>query len=493
MNKFLKNSFFSVLSWIVPLVIMVITVPLFIKYLGNEQYGIYLLLTNIMSFINLLNFGTSDSVIKYVSELKDYDFKKLNDIMNSSISINIITSFIIMLIIIIFKGVILKSFLKVNSNDPYYCSLLIIVAVTFVINFMTNNFISLFKGVENFFVPTIINIVNSIILNLVSIFLLIKGAKLNEILLLNLLFAIISLAVYYIECKRIFPKYKFKLKFSKITFNKIFNFSKYAFLVSIFGLIIFNSDKLFIAYFFSTTMVTYYSVSANLAMKLQQFLSSAINAIFPKVSSMYANGKHNGIRYIYYKLIKFSTLFLVLILVPSTIYAYKLLNLWVGNSIAKNSYIALIILFFAYSFSGLMAIPYYFFYGLGMPKYNMYLSGIGAFLNIVLNIILIPKMNINGAAIATLVSNLYFLYGLIKVAKVIKLNLVSIIKLFKQILLILIPYVCICLILKHFIINIYMLIIIYIIDFLIFIFLYFRLRIADKDEVKYIKSFCNLK
>src|SRR5712664_3992958 len=65
--QLLKNALFSSISWGATVLFNLAAIPLFIRYLGVEGYGIYLLLTGLFGYFGLLDFGLSDSVVKYVA------------------------------------------------------------------------------------------------------------------------------------------------------------------------------------------------------------------------------------------------------------------------------------------------------------------------------------------------------------------------------------------------------------------------------------------
>lgn len=482
MKKFVLNSFYSIISWLVPIIIMFVSVPIFMKHLGTNMYGVYILLNNIVYFISLINFGTADSVLKYVSELKKDESRGISDILNTSLSVNLITSLLFLIIVIIFRKFIIVRFLKLTVNS-YNVGILVTSALVFVVNFLSNNFISFFKGLQIFKVNMILTILNNIVLNVGLILLVVFGIKLNGIFLYTLLIAIINLFIYIILIKKFVPQFKIRPSINKDILLRIFNFSKFSFLNGFCSLITANSDKLFIGYFFNSTLVAYYTIPSNLSMKLQNFFSSALNVVFPKVSELYKTKNYKKLKTYYYKLFKFVFLILILICVPACVYSYKLLLFWVGKETADKCFKILIISFIAYAFLSLNALPFYYFNGLGMPKFNFICGLIAAASALIFNMILIPKFDMLGAAISTLIScvacSLYSIYIIgSKLGR--EENHIS---LFKYILVSFL-YFAFCYLNLRFIKNMFILLVMSFADLLVFACLMMVFKLVDKDEIK---------
>ena len=485
MRSIAKNSMFNILNWIVPIIIMMVTVPIYTKYLGSSDYGNLILMNTIISFLSLLNFGTGDSIIKYISEEKNA--KGMSKLINTSFILNMISSIITVSILLIFSNSILTNFIK--STNYYYRILLIILLLTILVNFITGNFACIFKGNNNYKIPSIINIAIYVGTNICSIILLLLGYKLLAIIIVNFIGSIIDFFVYIYFTKKIYRSYHFKIEFDYESFNKIFKYSLYSFLNSILAVIIFNSDKLFIAYYFNSKEVTYYTIPANLSQKIQQFVGASLASLFPVISQISKAYEKEELFKLLHNVNKFVCIFCLFICIPAITYSYRFLYYWIGSENATNGYIVFSILCIAYSLLAFSAIPYYFFNGIGLPKYNTYFSLLSGILNLTLNVILIPKYKILGAAIATLISSFYVIIFYAKLCKVIKYNIKIInFKLVRYLFLILIYFVF-CFVNRLYINGFISLTIICVMDILVYLCILNILNIFDINKLEIVMKF----
>jgi O-antigen/teichoic acid export membrane protein len=72
----LRNALLSSSSWCAIALVNLVAIPPFIRYLGVEGYGNYLLLAGLFGYSGLLDSGLPDSVVEYVAhhlELRDHE------------------------------------------------------------------------------------------------------------------------------------------------------------------------------------------------------------------------------------------------------------------------------------------------------------------------------------------------------------------------------------------------------------------------------------
>src|SRR3989338_3028726 len=111
-HKTIKNSIYSLIGFIWPLILAFVSVPILIKALGTSQYGFLILLNTSIGFFSLLDMGFNYSFTKKLSE--NYEQSSEVDELNSIFSSTYITYFalciFVFLILILFTPVIISVF-----------------------------------------------------------------------------------------------------------------------------------------------------------------------------------------------------------------------------------------------------------------------------------------------------------------------------------------------------------------------------------------------
>ena len=112
-NYSVKNSVTSFINNIINLIFLFIGQTVLIKVLGIEYAGLNGLFTNVLSFLNIFEFGIGSAVIYYFYKyIKKKDKESIKSLMNYYKKIN---NFITLLILLI--GLILLPFLKYVIKD----------------------------------------------------------------------------------------------------------------------------------------------------------------------------------------------------------------------------------------------------------------------------------------------------------------------------------------------------------------------------------------
>ena len=198
----------------------------------------------------------------------------------------------------------------------------------------------------------------------------------------------------------------FTFKPARFTLRHISSLAMYGFWVFLIGtgsIVFAYVDTIFIGYFMTNGDVGVYRIAFQFT-AVAAFISAAIaGSLTPKISHWSANNQMDKIAPVVTRGITFSLLLAIPVAFGGILLSERLLYYFYGSDFAEGSMVCSILL--------IMQIIAVFTVLLGVAltasdhaRQAFYATGIAAFLNIVLNITLIPILGINGAAIATLIS-----------------------------------------------------------------------------------------
>lgn len=207
----------------------------------------------------------------------------------------------------------------------------------------------------------------------------------------------------------LFYRRKFRGKFSLTggsrsvrLLGKLIDFAVPKTITSVSMMILMSFDIFCITYFLGVTSAGLYNAAVPLARIMTSVSSSVALPLLPAVSEDVANEKGYVGTYLSDAL-KYTSGATFPLTILFVVYAEGLINLFFGTEYAVAS-TALMILSLAMFFMSFCSIFSVTFQGMGKPKVPMHITVFALFLNILLNIYLIPRMGINGAALATLAS-----------------------------------------------------------------------------------------
>ncbi len=382
-------------------------VPVTLNYLGKEDYGIWLTLASILSWLINLDFGIGNGLRNKLAEAL-----ALNDIKLARIYVS--TAYTIFgigifcaIIIYFFAHRLLNWAFILNAPNQYF-NLLNTLALYVIVLFMVQFFAKLLTSIINADQRPALNGALSLIVNsltLIAIYILSKFAR-QSLMLFGiisssvpvLVFIIASLFLFNGHYKSISPSFKFiNFKYS----SNLVKLGMQFFIIQISGLIIFTTDNMIITQLFGPEPVVTYNIAYKYFYLVPMVFNVVLAPFWSAFTEAYVKSEYDWIKNSIKKLksiwIILSIVTIIMIFISDFIY-----KIWVGKDVH--------IPFILSVFTGLFVIIAnwnnifaYFINGIGKVKIQLYYSIIVALINIPLSVFLAKTMGmgITGVIVAT--------------------------------------------------------------------------------------------
>ena len=371
-----------------------------VRILSQEQRGLFSLGRVILEFVKIFTFlGLTAGIPRYIGFYKNDN--KIKGVMTTGMIISLIMSIFLGIILFLFSNSIAMFF-----NEPNLSILLKYLSVSLPFASELNIMITIFQGHGRADVRAIFgNILRSIIYitGLGIIFYITKQGTSYGFNSLQITFSILLLSFILPSIILLFYTFR-KFDFSNPDLSVWKNLLKHSIPLSISGILsilMLRTDILFLGYFLPGDKVGLYGGGAvPLARILPIFLSSFGFLYTPIASNLYSNNLNEEMMRVYQVVTKWiSSLtlpaFLILILFPKLVIDFIFGADYVP---AANSLRILSIGFFIHAILGPNGAS---LNVLGKSKFIMISNLIAAIGNMMLNLFLIPRIGILGAAIAT--------------------------------------------------------------------------------------------
>lgn len=421
--KQLKGSFVFKLLAILSSFLMI---PIMIKYLGNEQYGIWSTLLSILSWIILFDIGIGNGLRNKISEsLAKDDTQKAQTYISTAytiigfVSIGLIAVFLSISFYIPWQSVFNT---EVLSGDDLR------VVVTVVALFLFLNFwLSLINQVFNGLQKSSLVVFNQFLSNafaLASVYFLYNFTESSLVKMAffygaSLLTSNILLSIWFYKNNlKLLPRLKlYSSKHRKSIVSLGFQF----FIIQIAVVVIFTTDKILITQLFGPEYVTSYDV----VFKLFSIITIAYSMISVPLWGAYSDAHHrkdfawikrtikNQLKI--YILVVLVTIVLLFLIKPISL-------LWVGESVKIDmSLVLAMALFILVSvWNNVFAI---FINATNQLSIQIYTSVIAIFINIPISIFLVKyyEMGTYGIVLGTVMSlSLFTIFGSMQTFKILK-------------------------------------------------------------------------
>lgn len=394
--KFSKDIFWVFLSQIVVGLFGIITLPALTKNFGTEIYGLWsqIYVTAALLFpILTLYFGTA--IVRYLSH--ENNQKKLSQEISAMLFTILILIIIVTLISFLLSKQLSFAFFK-NSNFATFIPLMLMWSgANAIFNFLT----SYMRSRSRIKLLSILNLACSII-QLSFIFIL---AYSTQSILLVVISQIIIQSIFVII---VYASIMNELGFSLPNFKNIPKYISFCLPQIPSGILmwILNfSDRYFILYYLSLAEVGIYSVSYNLG-SIISFLYAPIGfVVYPILTKYWEESKFDEVN----RYLEYSTKIFLALSIPASLGLYvlsaPLLKILTTSQFVIGGVLILLIAL-GTIFLGLFQLNIYIIYLVQQTKLIPLMTLLSSVVNIIFNILLIPKIGIIGAAFATIISYL---------------------------------------------------------------------------------------
>jgi len=362
-----------------------LAIPIMIKYLGVEHYGVWSTLLSIVSWVVLFDIGIGNGLRNKISESLAQDNKQeAHNYISTAYTIIGSISVILILIFLLASEYIpwQKVFNITSISNQELQSIVNITAIFLFLNF----WISLINQVFNGFQKTSLVVFNQFLSNIFSLLAVFILYTFYESSLIKLAFAYgISLVLsslilslwFYSKNREFIPKIKsFGLNYAKSITSLGFKF----FVIQIAVIVIFTTDKILITQLFGPEHVASYDV----AFKLFSVITIAHGILMAPLWSAYSDAYHRGDREWIRKAIKNQLKIYVLVVLGAILLIFltqPIINLWIGKEFIIDKLLIISMGFFIIV-STWNNVFGYVLGGLGYVRLGAYYTSLTAIINI---------------------------------------------------------------------------------------------------------------
>jgi O-antigen/teichoic acid export membrane protein len=412
-NKILLTSFGLSISKILSIIISFALVSLMLKYLGQEKFGLWMIISSTITMLSFADMGVGSGVQNAVSIA---DGKNDIDVIREKISNSIVVLTIIAIVLVCvyflcFPMLPWQEFLGVDSrNENEIFNAISIVVLMFAFSMPCSVGLKVLNGLQR---GLEVSVWHSLIHVLTFIFVIFaiyfKGDFTHFAFLYflpTLLIPLIASLVLFIKEKKIRPQIKL------VNINKIKNIGNISFLffvLQLSGLIAFYSDTLIVTAYLGVSSVAVYSVSSKLFALPSVLLSLFLVPLWPAYAEANSRGDMVWVFESFLKSIKYSVIIVVPLSIIMLFFGNFVIEKWVGQAIQVpfslwlSLFFLSILTIFGGNFSSLLN-------GLNIIKFQVITSLAMAVSNIIISVILVQKIGVSGVVWGSVISLILFVY-----------------------------------------------------------------------------------
>lgn len=332
-KRIAKNTVMLYFRMLVTMGITLYTSRIILRELGVSDFGIYNVVGGIVAMFSFLNSSMSSATQRFLSfELGCKDDNKLTDVFSMSITIHVI---IALLILILSESVglwFLNSELNILPERIEAANWVFQFSVfSLVISVLSVPYFAAIISYERMDVFAYISILE-VGLKLLVVFILHYGS-LDKLKLYALLLFFVTLLIkmtYIIYCRYTFNQCRYKFKWNKLLFLRMFSHSGWMLFGTSTNLLNTQGVNILINIFFGVIVNAARGIAYQLQAAVSAFVSSFMTAVQPQIIKLYAKNEKDEMYQLVFSSSKYSFFLLYFIALPVLIETETIIRWWLN-------------------------------------------------------------------------------------------------------------------------------------------------------------------
>lgn len=361
-----SNTFYSIVGNLLPIIIALFAIPITIRGLGIEKFGLLSIIWILIGYFGLFDMGLGKAMTQIISEkLGKNAANEIPEIFWTTIISMTVLGLAGGIAVIILSNLLIVSLLKVSSflrqdalNSMY------VVGISIPVVILTTGFIGYFSAEQKFKLINGLKILLGALTFLSPIVVLLYSNTLFSVIFALFLVRVLVFLLHVLFCFLDNPSMFLKIQFKISCFLQLIRFGGWLTVSNIIGPIMTYVDRFFVGILVSLSAVAYYTTPYDVVMRLLSIPVAFSTVVFPAFALSHKEDIVRT-RKIFEKSIKYIYLFIFPIALFFISFAPQGLSLWLGESFAKNSTAVFQILMIGIFINSVSQIPYVFIQGVG--------------------------------------------------------------------------------------------------------------------------------
>ncbi len=355
-----KNTLWSIGASVASIAIALFSVPILLKYLGTDRFGVISLVWIVEGQFSLFDLGLSQALTKLVAErLGAGRDKEIPAVFWGSLLIMGIFGLVGAIILRLASSWIVHSALKVPPGiQSETLTAFHLVAISLPIVISSAGLRGLLAAYQRFDLLSAVRVPISLFSYLVPLAVLPFSRSLGPFIFVLIVARFAAWLIHFVLCLHVSPALRSNITLQGAPWSQMFRFGGWMTVTNIVSPIMVNVDRLLIGAIISMSAVAYYATPYEAATKLWIIPSAIAGVLFPAFATALATDKRRaavlferGVKYIFLSL--FPAVLGILVL------GRIVLRVWLGNDFALHSTIVLQLLAVGVFANSLAQVPFW--------------------------------------------------------------------------------------------------------------------------------------
>lgn len=415
MNKIRKNIGANYIGQFWSVISVFLFVPLYLKFLGIEAYGLvgfYITLMGVLAFADIGLTATLNREMARLTVRKNSD-RDSCDLLRTYEFAYICISFLIILSVWFIAPLIANHWLQSEMLEPSELTFIIqLMGIAIALQLPANLYIGGLMGLQKQVLTNSIQIGWSMFRGIGSILVL---WLISPTILAFIWWQLISNIIYYLFARtaiwHVISSSAVRPRFKWLVFQNTWRYAMGMTGMSFVSIMLLQADKLAVSKMLPLEMLGYYMLGVTLASIPSMLGGPIVRAVFPRLTKLVELGDRDGFVRLYHRTSELVSITIIPAALTGILFAGDLIFIWTGSAEASaEAGLVASLLLAGTLMQSIMVVPFYVALAHGDVRLNLKVGSVSIVLLVPLLLFLIPKYNILGAGLSWLVMNSIILF-----------------------------------------------------------------------------------
>jgi O-antigen/teichoic acid export membrane protein len=338
-------------------------VPLYIKYVGIEAYGLIGVFAILQSSLTLLDLGMKPALGREMARFTAgaHDAQSIRDLLRSVEIVGVATALVIALCIWAAAGWLASDWLTANTLPLRTVSqALVVMGAVCALRFVENIYVSSIVGLQRQVLESMVSSSMATLRGLGAVAVLAwVSPTIEAFFIWQGIISLITIPTFAYAVYRSLPSAPRPARFSWSAVTGIWRFASGVLAITLLALLLTQIDKILLSRLLPLKNFAYYALAGALTNALYMLSSPISGAFYPEFTALAARGDHDALRRAYHQAAQLLSVVTGAAAVTLIVFADGVLSAWTADTVLTRHVAPLVqVLAFGTLLNALMGIPY---------------------------------------------------------------------------------------------------------------------------------------
>jgi O-antigen/teichoic acid export membrane protein len=375
--------------------------PFILHHLGNDAYGLWVLIFSLTGYYGIFDFGIRSSLVRYVSKFQATgDTEQLARLINTSFVTYTFVGLTLLIPTFVGSFYVNRMFHVPAAFLRDARLLFLMVGTSLALGFPLGISGGILEGLQRFYLLNWTNIVATLIRAALIVYVLRHGLGLLSVALITVALPLVASSVRSYIAHRLLAVPYGRKYVRRDALKQVASYGSVTFMIIVAGQLRFKTDAVIIGSLLSATAITFFTIGGRLIDYATETVSSLAQIFTPMSSHFHATGDFAQLRKIFVAGNRACAFVTVPLTVSFVLMGKSIIEVWVGARYV-SSYTVLLILLIPSALYMAQSTSTRILFGMSLHKALAYVVLFEGIANVILSVALVRPFGIIGDAIGT--------------------------------------------------------------------------------------------